>query len=104
MTCMRRQTGPSHAHPKEVVVVKPAFVPAGLKSGGEAYLLRTWLLQLGKRDTHTYIVHGTFLSSSKPLCVPKGYVITHSSIGSVSKWTGTSNGFNRYQQWLLSQL
>lgn len=40
---------------KTVVVVKPAFVPNGLKSGGEAYLERTWRIELEKCDIHPYI-------------------------------------------------
>ena len=99
---MRRQIGPPRAHPKEVVVVKPAFVPTSLKSGGEAYLVRTWLLQPEKR---TYIHCALDLPQlQQAIMCAKRYVITHSSIGSVSIRTGISNGFNRYQQWPLSQL
>ena len=54
--CMRRKTGPSHAHPKEVVVVEQASVPTGLETGGEAYLVHTWLLELEKHDIHKCMI------------------------------------------------
>ena len=43
----------SGAYPQELV--RPAFVPLARKAGGVAHLVRTWLLELEKRDIHTYM-------------------------------------------------
>ena len=93
---MRRESGPPHAHPKEVVVVKLAFVPIGLLSRGEAYLVRTWLLELGERYIHTCTQTMCTRQSPTPetryVC-NMDFVITHSSTGSVSNRTCISIGF-----------